>query len=65
MLFFITYNFISKARLKLAKNQAKTKQHPGADFCYLKIIHFLYPRYHPRIIEDILKKYEKHVRLFK
>ena len=25
------------------------------DFCYLKVIHILYPRYHPKIIEYILK----------
>ena len=26
------------------------------NFCYLKIIHFLHPRYHSKIIGDILKK---------
>ena len=30
MLFFITNNFINNAKLKLAKNQAKAKQHPEA-----------------------------------
>ena len=30
-LFFISNNFISNARLKLAKNQAHVKQHPEAE----------------------------------
>ena len=29
--FFISRIFISNARLKLAKNQASAKQHPGAE----------------------------------
>ena len=29
--FFISNTFISNARLKLAKNQAKAKQHPEAE----------------------------------
>ena len=47
--------FIRNARLKLAINQAKTKQHQRLIFCYLKIIRFLHSRYHPKIIEDIVK----------
>ena len=39
--FFIGSNFISNARLKMAKD--------------LKIIHILHPRYHPKIMEHILK----------
>ena len=31
MLFYISNTFISNARLKLAKNQAKAKQHPNAE----------------------------------
>ena len=30
--FFISNTFVSKARLKLAKNQANAKQHPEARF---------------------------------
>ena len=30
-IFFISSTFISNARLKLAKNQAKAKQHPEAE----------------------------------
>ena len=52
--------FISNARLKLAKNQANAKQQQlRLNFCYLKIIHILHPRYHPKIIGHILKKKEK------
>ena len=29
------------------------------NFCYLKIIHILHPRYHPKIIGHILKKKQK------
>ena len=31
MLFYISNTFISNVRLKLVKNQAKAKQHPGAE----------------------------------
>ena len=48
--------FISKARLKLAKNQAKAKQQPRLNFSYLKIIHFFHPCHHQKLIWDILKK---------
>ena len=29
------------------------------NFRYLKIIQFLHPRYHPKILEDILKNVQK------
>ena len=36
------------------------------NFCYLKIIRFLHPRYHPKIIGNIIKNApKKHVCLFK
>ena len=35
------------------------------NFCYLKIIHSSHPRYHPKIIRDILKLHKKQVHLFK
>ena len=46
--FIISNTFISNARLKLTKH-----------FYYLKIICFLHPRYHPKIIGDILKNTQK------
>ena len=36
-LFFINNSFISNARLKLAKNQAKVKQHPEAELFIWKL----------------------------
>ena len=60
-----TLYFISNARLKFAKNQAKAKQHLDAELCNLKIIRFLHPRYHPKIIGDILKNVQKQVFVYK
>ena len=37
------------------KNLTNAKEHPGDKLFYLKIIHILHPRYHPNIIENILK----------
>ena len=58
--FFISNIFISKTRLKLTK---KTKQKLSntlrLNFCYLKIIRFLHPGYHPKVIGDILKNVQK------
>ena len=54
--FFISNTFISNTRLKLAKNQAKAKQHSETELS--KIIHFHYSRYHLKII-DILKNVQK------
>ena len=55
--FFISNTLVNNARLKLTKNQAKAKQHPTLNFCYLKIIRSL-PRY-PKIIGGILKNVQK------
>ena len=54
--FFVSNTFISNAWLKSTKI---------VNFCCLKIIHFLLPRYHPKIIRDIQKMFKKHVCLFK
>ena len=48
--FFISKTFISNARLKLAKDHTLM-----LNFCYLKIMHILQPRYHPKIIGNVLK----------
>ena len=55
-LFFVSNTFISNAWLKSTKI---------VNFCCLKIIHFLFPRYHPKIIRDIQKMFKKHVCRFK
>ena len=40
--------FISNTTLKLAKNQAKTKQHPVGERLLFENISFLHIRYHPK-----------------
>ena len=42
---------------KKKKAKAKAKQHPEVNFCYLKIVQFLHPRFHTKI--DILKNVQK------
>ena len=56
--FFISNTFISNARLKMAKNQAKAKQHLESKLLLFEIIRFLHSFYHPKII-DILRKCTK------
>ena len=43
----------------MAKNQANAKQHPGANFYYLKIIHILHSLSHPKIRGHVLKNKQK------
>ena len=59
--FFCKKHFhkLSSTRLKLTKNQTKAKQNQRLNFCYLKIIPFIHPRYHTKIIGDILKNVQK------
>ena len=52
--FFISNTFISNARLKLAKDQENAKHTLRLGFSYLKIMHILQPRYHPKIIRNVL-----------
>ena len=51
---YISNTFISKTRLKLAKNQANLSNILRLNFCYLNIIRFLHPRYHLKTIKDTL-----------
>ena len=52
--FFISNIFISNAKLKLANNQAKARQHPEDELLLFENYSLFYPRYHPKIVEDIL-----------
>ena len=61
---FTSNTFISNARLKLAKKQAKAKQHTGTEQLLFETC-FLHPRYHPKVIRAILQNVQKQVRLFK
>ena len=58
------HTFISNASLKLAKSQAKSKQHPQAELLlfenYLLSLSMLSPKYNRRYCK---KMYEKRVRL--
>ena len=57
--FFISNTFISNARLKSKEIKQKIKQMLRStmrlNYCYLKIIHILHPRYHQKLIGHILK----------
>ena len=53
--FFIYKTFISKARLKLAQNQANVNQHPEGELQLFHNYSHLHPRYHPKILGHILK----------
>ena len=52
--FFISNIFISNAKLKLANNQGKARQHPEVELLLFENYSLFYPRYHPKIVEDIL-----------
>ena len=57
--FLISNTFISNARLKFARNQAKAKQHPQAELLLFDNYSLSHPRYHPKILGDILKNMQK------
>ena len=57
--FFIRNTFISNTRLKLAKNQAKVKQHSEAELWIIENCWLSSSRHHPKIIEDILKNVQQ------
>ena len=56
-LFFISNIFISNARLKLAKNQAKAKQHPQAELLLFEY----YSLSTPRLSSKNNRRYSKNV----
>ena len=64
-LFFYKQHSYKQGQAKIGK---KIKQKPGnilrLNFRYLKIICFLHPHNHPKIIGDTLKMCKKEVRLF-
>ena len=63
--YYYKQHFYRKCQAEIGKNQAKANQNLRLNFWYLKIIIFPCPCYHPRIVGDILKMYEKKVvRLF-
>ena len=57
--------FISNARLKLAKNQAKAKQHPEAELLLFEIFLLSSSTLSSKCIRRFQKIYKKQVHLFK
>ena len=57
--FFINDTFMGNARLTFSKSKQKLRNILRLKFCYFNIILFLHPRYHPKIIEDIMKNVQK------
>ena len=45
--------------MKLAQNQAKAKQHPETELLLTEFFSLFHPRYHPKVITDILKIIQK------
>ena len=56
---FKATHLYAKPGWNLQKNQAKAKQHPEAELCYVKINCFPHPRYSSKIKGDILKNAQK------
>ena len=53
--------FYKQRQAKISKNSSKSSATPwGWTFAYLKIISFFHPRYHPKVIGDILKNVQKY-----
>ena len=60
--FLIENTFISNTRLKLAKKIKQILSNTlKPNFCHLKIIHILHPRYYPKIIGHILNNKQKNM----
>ena len=58
--FFYKQNFYGQRHAEIGKKiKQKLSNALRLNFSYLKIIRFLYPRYHPKIIGDTLKNVEK------
>ena len=57
--FFYKQQFYKQCQAEISKKQAKTNQHPEAENWKLKIIRFLHPHYHLKIIGDVLKNVQK------
>ena len=64
--FFYKQHFYKQHKAEIGKKiEQKLSKTMRLNFCYLKIICFLHPRYDPKIIGDIIKMYKKQVHLFK
>ena len=61
---FLANTFISNAKMKLAKNKTNAEHTLRLNCSQLIIIQILHPRYHPEIINHILKTKQKTKRVF-
>ena len=58
--FFYKQHFYKQRQAEIGKKiKQKLSNTLRLNFCYLKIIRFLYPRYHPKIIGNTLKNVQK------
>ena len=58
--FFYKQHFYKQRQAEInKKNKQKLSNTLRLNFPYLKIIRFLHSRYHPKIVEDILKNVQK------
>ena len=57
--FFKSNTFISNASWNWRKIKQKLSSTLRLNFCYLKIICFVHPRYHSKLIGDIIKNVQK------
>ena len=53
---FYKQHFYKQHQTEIAKMKQRLSNTLTLNFYYLKIVHFLHPRYHPKVIGDILKK---------
>ena len=59
-LYFYKQHFYKQRQAGICKkNKQKLSNTLKLNYCYLKIIRFLHPRYHPKIIGSILKNVPK------
>ena len=58
--FFNKQHFYNQRQAEIGKKiKQKISNTLRLNFCYLKIVYSPHPRYHPKIIGDILKMYKK------
>ena len=64
--YFYKQHFIKQSQTEIGKKiNQKLSNTLRLTVCYLKIIRFLHPSYHPKILGDFPKYAQKQVRLFK
>ena len=57
--FFISNTWLKFYKQGQAQIGKQSKRHPEAELSLFEIFLFLYPRYHPKIITDIIRNVQK------